>query len=75
MFPSRLDNRQNLIFIEDSGVWIPRIGIIRLIKLPRVIVTAYCLSAENVQQIILDTLVAYSLDDGASISTILSLRN
>ena len=61
--------------IEDGGVWIPRIGITRSVKLPRVTVTAHCLSAENVQQTTLDTPVAYSLDDGASIGTILSLRN
>jgi hypothetical protein len=61
--------------IGYSGIWIPMIGITRSVKLPRVTVTAHCLSAEKVQQITLDTPVAYSLDDGASIGTILSLRN
>ncbi|CAG5150742.1 uncharacterized protein ALTATR162_LOCUS2760 [Alternaria atra] len=58
-----------------GGTWIPGTDITRSIKLPRVTVTAHCLSADDTQQTTLDTPVAYSLDDGDSIGTIPSLRN
>jgi hypothetical protein len=58
-----------------GGTWIPGTDITRSIKLPRVTVTAHCLSADDTQQTTLDKPVAYSLDDGDSIGTIPSLRN
>jgi hypothetical protein len=58
-----------------GGTWIPGIDITRSIKLPRITVTAHCLSADDTQQTTLDTPVAYSLDDGDSIGTVRSLRN
>ncbi len=62
-------------FGSQGFTWIPGNDITRSIKLPRVTVTAHCLRAYNTRQITLDTPVAYSLDDGASIGTIPSLRN
>jgi hypothetical protein len=50
-------------------------NITRLVKLPRLTDTAHCLSADNTQQTTLDTPVAYSLDNDASVGTIPSLGN
>lgn len=60
---------------KGGSTWIPGIDVKRSIKLPRVIVTAHCLNAYSTWQTTLDTPVAYSLDDGASIGTIPNLRN
>lgn len=60
--------------IKYGDTWIPGVSITRSVKLPRVIVTAHCLST-YIHQTTFDTPVAYSLDDGASIGKIPSLRN
>jgi hypothetical protein len=61
--------------VIDGMTWIPGIDITRSIKLPRLTVTTHCLDAANTRQTTLDTPIAYSQDDGASIGTIPSLRN
>jgi len=60
---------------KNGGTWISGIHYTRSAKLPRVKVTAHCLTAYNTRHTTVDTPVAYSLDGGTSIGIISSLKN
>jgi hypothetical protein len=58
----------------SGGAWDYGHDYTRSVKLPRVTVTAHCLTADNTRHTTVDTLVTYALDGGTSIGIVSDLK-